>query len=287
MWGKTLNSGQTCIAPDYVVAIGLSEAQVTLFTQHCKSALQTIYKTLDGLSECKEYTRIINSTHFARLSTLLDAQKKIKGVRVETIGTPSPSSLFFPPTLITNLSSVPSENPIMTQEIFGPILPIIRVPDLPSALALVESTSSTPLALYIFSSEPSTISTLKSGINSGGVVLNDVIIHCAVEGLPFGGVKSSGLGVYHGPHNFTTFTRPKSVLVRWRDVDVFSAPRYMWFLGEWEGSIVKGIKAVMEIGNPSERVLMMWEIWRLVGGWDGVKGMLLFLVGVYLGSRFL
>ena len=183
MWGKTLNSGQTCIAPDYVIAVGLTTAQINQFTIACKKALTLIYKKSENLQDCKEYSRIINVNHHNRLSKLVSDQKKVPGCKVEQIGLENSTTKFFPPTIITGLNTSKShQDPILSQELFGPILPIIQAYDIQEAIQFVNKVAPTPLALYIFSKETLSITALKNGINAGGVVINDVIIHCAIEG---------------------------------------------------------------------------------------------------------
>lgn len=278
MWGKTLNSGQTCIAPDYVLAIGLTESQVEQFASHCKSALSTIFKSSE-LAECSTYTRIINTIHHTRISKLVAEQKKVAGCKVVQAGSENVATRFFPPTFITGLDMKSTSDPIMSQEIFGPVLPIARVADVDEAVAYHRAVGPTPLALYIFSNDPQTIAALKQGINAGGVVINDTIMHCAIEGLPFGGVGASGLGVYHGADNFHTFTRRQGNLKRSTGLEALSITRYMWFL---QGAVLEAVKWLLTINVPSDGVLKVWG-WIRAATEPGsfIKYGLVFLLGMY------
>jgi aldehyde dehydrogenase (NAD+) len=119
-------------------------------------------------------------------------------------------SLYIAPTVLTD---VPEDAPVMREEIFGPILPVLKVASIPAAIARINARPK-PLALYVFSSSDATQQEVIAGTSSGGVVINHAVVHLGVQGLPFGGVGESGMGAYHGKHSFDTFSHRKAVLKR-------------------------------------------------------------------------
>lgn len=204
-WGKFINAGQTCVAPDYL-----------LVEQSIKQEL------LDKIQKCigeflgeqpatsPDYARIINQKHFNRLVEFLQYGETIIG------GESNSSELYIAPTV---LDSVSLESPVMQEEIFGPILPVLTFSDVAEAIAIVNQRPK-PLALYLFSHNKNLQRRVLQSTSSGSVCINDTVMQFAVPGLPFGGVGSSGMGKYHGKASFDTFSHYKSVLNRSLILDV-------------------------------------------------------------------
>lgn len=197
VWGKFLNAGQTCVAPDYLLV-------------HTSIEKELIGELKEALAKAKyeadkpHYTRIINSSHFERLQKLLKGQEVVYG------GHANAQTLTIEPTL---LKGTTWEDPIMQEEIFGPLLPILTYDSFETALKLL-SEKEKPLAAYLFSSKGEEKALFTSKFTFGGGVINDVIMHLANPNLPFGGVGSSGMGNYHGVYGFNTFSHEKAVLKR-------------------------------------------------------------------------
>lgn len=210
-WGKFVNAGQTCVAPDYVlVPASLQEAFV--------AELARAFDEFLGPAPMRspDYARIINARHFARLEGLLGSGTVRYG------GQRDAASRFFPPTILTE---VPSDAPVMQEEIFGPILPVQTYERLEDAIAYV-NVRPKPLALYLFARSKAVQTQVLVQTSAGGVCLNDTIMHVGVPDLPFGGVGPSGMGSYHGKKSFETFSHLKSVYGRgfWPDIPLRYPP---------------------------------------------------------------
>uniref|UniRef100_A0A7E4ZXQ9 Aldehyde dehydrogenase n=1 Tax=Panagrellus redivivus TaxID=6233 RepID=A0A7E4ZXQ9_PANRE len=212
-WGKWLNCGQTCLAPDYVIT---TEATKPKLVKELTKNLHEFYGS--DIRNNIDYSRIINERHFDRLENLLNTTN---GEILFQGGNPDRSDNFIPPVIID--SSL--EDPIMADEIFGPILPIITVQDISEAIATIRSMEK-PLAAYIFTRSDKNIDRLLKETSSGGVTVNDVMFHMTVDTLPFGGVGHSGFGRYRGKFGFTEFTHPKAVLKRGFFADSLTSARY-------------------------------------------------------------
>jgi len=198
-WGKFVNAGQTCVAPDYVLA---HEAIAEQFVQQVKSVVAEFYGKDPKAST--DYPKIVNEHHFERLSALLDSGEIAFG------GDTDLGSRYIEPTVLVNVSP---DSPIMGEEIFGPILPVLTISSIEEAIAFVNDRPK-PLALYLFGSDNDVQHKVVDETSSGGVCINDVIMHLVVPDLPFGGVGSSGIGAYHGRASFTTFSHAKGVLAK-------------------------------------------------------------------------
>ncbi|MBD2665537.1 aldehyde dehydrogenase [Richelia sinica FACHB-800] len=197
IWGKFINAGQTCIAPDYLLVDKKIKPNLVQELQKC---LQAFYG--ENPSQSPDYPRIISQKHFQRLVNLLSSGKIILG------GETKSEELYIAPTLIDDISV---NAPIMEEEIFGPILPIIEYTNIQEAIDFINSRPK-PLALYLFSQNQNLQQYILNTTSSGGVCINDTVMHCAVSSLPFGGIGDSGIGSYHGKHSFDTFSHYKSVL---------------------------------------------------------------------------
>ena len=210
-WGKFLNAGQTCVAPDYLLVH--RDIKQELLTK-IQSYLREFYGENPATSN--DYPRIINDFHWQRLMGLMGVGKIVTG------GQGNQSDRYIAPTMI---DQVTWDDPIMQEEIFGPILPVLEYENLEEAIAQVNANPH-PLALYFFSNNPKHQQQIINQTMSGGVCLNDTIMHLASPELPFGGVGTSGIGSYHGKASFTTFSHAKSVLNRsfLLDIDFRYAP---------------------------------------------------------------
>ncbi len=198
VWGKYFNSGQTCVAPDYLlVKKGKAEEVAVLF----KKIVEEFYR---DPKTSKDYGRIVNNRHFERLDSMLADEKLL----VE-YGKDSKSRFMGPVLLEANEFSKSMET-----EIFGPILPILEFDNIKEAIKFVRSKPK-PLASYIFSDSDNNINSWREMISSGGLCINDTIVHLSSETLPFGGVGPSGMGSYHGQKSFDTFSHLKSVMKRY------------------------------------------------------------------------
>ena len=205
--GKTLNSGQTCVAPDYLFC---PENKVAELTQAFKDYYQKMYPNTRENVDC---TCIINDGQKARLDSLLtDAKEKGANIIPLIADSNSDSSRKMPLTLLTNVND---DMTVMQQEIFGPLLPIIGYKNINEAITYINS-KPRPLALYICSFNKTFQQQILLKTHAGGVCINDAAFHVANDDLPFGGIGASGMGQYHGSEGFKTFSHGKTVLSRGR-----------------------------------------------------------------------
>ncbi|MCG6168976.1 aldehyde dehydrogenase family protein [Leptospira sp. FAT2] len=205
VWGKVLNAGQTCVAPDYLL---IPNDMIKPFVEEAKAVVKQFY-TKDGksLKENPDFCRIINDRNFNRVSGYIHEAVE-KGAKIEMGGDTDASQNYIEPTLLSN---VPENSNIMEDEIFGPVLPMIPYTDLDDAIAKINSKPK-PLALYVFGKKERAIKKILKETSSGGVAVNDVILHLVNPNLPFGGVNHSGHGSYHGYFGFKAFSHERSVL---------------------------------------------------------------------------
>jgi aldehyde dehydrogenase (NAD+) len=220
VWGKFFNCGQTCVAPDYLLVIDkVYDRFVALLADNIKAFFGS------QPEQSPDFGRIINARHHRRLLDLLPGSGDI------VIGGQSDaSSLFIAPTV---LKDVPDDAPVLRDEIFGPILPVLRVASIDEAVRYINAHDK-PLALYLFSSNEQNQQRVLSSTSSGGMVINHTLIHLTVPGLPFGGVGPSGMGAYHGKHSFDTFSHNKAVLKKGTLIDPsIMYPPYTASKGGW------------------------------------------------------
>jgi aldehyde dehydrogenase (NAD+) len=197
VWGKFLNAGQTCVAPDYImVHADVKEKLLAKMKQY----ILEFYG--ENPIESQSYVRIINEKNFNRLVDLIDKKKVYHGSELNK------KELFIGPTLLHNVGF---DDKIMREEIFGPVFPVIDFTDLAAAVKEVKALEK-PLALYIFSKSDRHIDYILSSISFGGGCINDTVMHLANSYLPFGGVGNSGMGNYHCKYGFDCFTHQKSIL---------------------------------------------------------------------------
>ena len=203
MFGKCLNAGQTCIAPDYVL---LPRAREQAFATAAQRAVAALYPSL---ARNADYTSIVNARHFERLTAYLD-DAAARGASVLPIS-PANESLAgtgkMAPTLVANVSA---EMRVMQDEIFGPILPLVPYDNLDEAIRYINARPR-PLALYYFGNFDDHIQRVLNETIAGGVTVNDTLLHISQDKLPFGGVGPSGMGAYHGKTGFETFSRMKPI----------------------------------------------------------------------------
>jgi aldehyde dehydrogenase (NAD+) len=207
-WGKYINAGQTCIAPDYaLVHSSRYEAFITAF----KDAVSQYYgSSAETQQQSASYARIVNAKHFGRIRQLLDDAIE-KGAVVEMGGVVNEADNFIAPTVLTN---VPKNACILEEEIFGPILPVLQYNTIDEALRII-SEKEKPLALYIFSTSNRNIEYILHNTTAGGTAINDTLIHNTHPNLPFGGVNNSGIGSSHGYYSFLAFSHERAVLKQW------------------------------------------------------------------------
>lgn len=212
VWGKFINAGQTCIAPDYLLVNRQIKPQLVDAMKQC---VESFYG--NNPAQSPDLARIVSPKHFSRLLQFLQDGKIIVG------GDSDRESRYIAPTLLDGVSW---DAPVMQEEIFGPILPILEYDNLSEAIARINERPK-PLALYLFSRDGQKQAQVLQSTSSGGVCLNDTVMQVAVPNLPFGGVGDSGMGAYHGKATFEIFSHHKSVLKRFFILDsVLSSWRY-------------------------------------------------------------
>tara|TARA_Y100000768_G_scaffold200624_1_gene150825 strand:- start:4778 stop:6175 length:1398 start_codon:yes stop_codon:yes gene_type:complete len=200
---KFANAGQTCTAPDYVLCDETVHDDLVSSIQ--KNMSEFFSEGIDVAS--KDYCSIANEHHFNRLRAALK-QAVSSGAEVVSGGEVSQSGLYLSPAILTGVNY---ENPIMEEEIFGPILPIIKTKNLDEAIEYINNNEK-PLALYLFSNKGSEQNKVLKNTSSGGMVINDCVLHHMNPNLPFGGINNSGVGSYHGKFGFDAFSHHKAVL---------------------------------------------------------------------------
>ncbi|MFV0516975.1 MAG: aldehyde dehydrogenase [Aminipila sp.] len=198
-WGKFLNAGQTCVAPDYVLVHEDIEDE---FVNRIKTSIFKYYG--DDIEKNNSFGRIINERHFNRVVNLLESERE----NIVFGGHSSRDNKYIEPTIL-KIQDV--ESPIMEEEIFGPVLPIIVYDELDNAIKLIKKLQK-PLALYIFTKNKNIRNTILNNVSAGTVCINDTILQLANNSLPFGGVGNSGMGSYHGWYSFDTFSHKRGVL---------------------------------------------------------------------------
>lgn len=211
IFGKFINAGQTCIAPDYVL---IHENVKNEFLTALKDEITKFYGA--NPIKSKDFARIINLNHFERLIALIEKEKVIAG------GTYNEANLFIAPTIILNPSL---QSDVMQEEIFGPILPVLVYQTEQDIETLLRKFPN-PLSLYVFTQRKAFAKKIITKFSFGGGTVNDTLVHFINQKLPFGGVGNSGMGAYHGKHSFETFSHQKSVTIRgtWIDLPLRYAP---------------------------------------------------------------
>ena len=211
VFGKFLNCGQTCVAPDYILC------DKSIKDQFVAEVIRQINKQYgDKPLDNKDYGKIINEKHFARLLSLIDKDKVVAGGEVNA------ETCQIAPTVMDNVTE---DDAVMGQEIFGPLMPVLTYDDFDDVLDRLKDKPK-PLALYIFSGNKRNIKRVTAELSYGGGCINDVVIHLATSGMGFGGVGESGMGAYHGKEGFDAFSHKKSIVDKktWMDLPMRYQP---------------------------------------------------------------
>lgn len=254
LWGKFNNAGQICVAPDYVLCSPKLEAP--LLTLLAKNLVD--WYSQNPMSS-PDYCKIVSERHIDRLLGLLSSTKG----KVVVGGGSDKKTNFMEPTVV---SGVKLDDSLMKEEIFGPILPIVNVESAEEAVDIINR-GEKPLALYVFSESQEIQQLFKTGTSSGGLLVNDTLMHLTVEQLPFGGVGHSGMGSYHGKFGFDTFTHKKPVMVRGlgKVSEALGAFRYPPYKAE----ALSRVRWIIEN--------------RALPSFSWLPGFLLFILGIALG----
>lgn len=209
VWGKFLNAGQTCVAPDYILVN--ERVKDSLVTSLKKYIQKFSYK-----ADSEQYTQIINEKNFERLIKMIDPENVFYGGNFDA------EKRFIEPTILQNVTW---EDSVMQEEIFGPILPVLTYKNFNEALLQI-SKHEKPLAAYLFTNNSEEKDLFTTRISFGGGCINDVVMHLSNDHLPFGGVGNSGIGNYHGKFGFDTFSHQKAILERatWGEPDLKYPP---------------------------------------------------------------
>ena len=226
-WGKFYNAGQTCVAPDYLlVHKNIKEKLI----EEIKQQIKNFYG--ENPKESKDFARIINERHFDRIVNLIEGEKIIEG------GIFDREQKYISPTLLDKISW---KSKIMQEEIFGPVLPIIEYEHEEEFFDEIKKRDK-PLAMYIFTEDKKFKNRILTSLSSGGVCVNDTIMHISSTSLPFGGVGASGIGRYHGKAGFDTFSHNRSIMTKALGIDLaMKFPPY--------GDFADNLKKIFEIFN--------------------------------------
>lgn len=213
LWGKLINSGQTCIAPDYVL---IHKDIKEKFIEKLKAVVVDFFG--EDASRSVDYGRIVNKKQFYRLTSIIEKDKN----KIVYGGHSNENSLYIEPTIFDHVNW---EDSVMQNEIFGPLLPILSYSSLTEVITLINSKPK-PLSLYVFTEDKKVATEVLNKISFGGGCINDTISHVASSNMPFGGVGNSGMGFYHGRDSFETFSHRKSVLKKgtWMDIKLIFPP---------------------------------------------------------------
>ncbi len=219
-WGKFLNAGQTCTAPDYLLVH--SEVKEPLIEALAAEVLRCFGPEP---KESKEFPRIVSARHVERLARLMSGAG-----RVRFLGEVDVDQRYVAPTVIDDVDPA---HPIMQEEVFGPVLPVIAYDELEKAFSIIRERPK-PLALYLFSRDHALKERVLNELPSGGFMFNDTLVHFASCTLPFGGVGESGMGMYHGRYSFDAFSHQRAVMERSTAIDVpvryYPLKRKLWLL---------------------------------------------------------
>ncbi|WP_084157931.1 aldehyde dehydrogenase [Bacillus manliponensis] len=207
VWGKFLNTGQTCVAPDYIMVHSKVKAE---FISKMKEVIGNYYG--ENPMHSKDYGRIVNERQFDRLTAIIEQDKE----NIIFGGNSVKENLYIEPTLLEAKSW---SDAAMLDEIFGPILPILEYDELKTAIQTINNQPK-PLALYVFTEDKNCEKEVLNSVSFGGGCVNDTILHLANPYLPFGGVGSSGIGAYHGKYSFDLFSHDKSIMKKTTKIDI-------------------------------------------------------------------
>lgn len=224
-WAKWMNNGQTCIAPDYLL---LHEDIHDALVDGIRREVIAMYG--EDPQQSPDYGRIVNDAHFARIAALIDDAKLAHGGRTD------PADRYIEPTILTGVTH---DDPVMGEEIFGPVLPVFKIASVADVPEIVRRNPN-PLALYLFTEDAAERELIVDRVSFGGGCVNNCILHMTDTGMPFGGIRSSGQGAYHGAYGFDAFTHKKAVLES-NAAQLFDLPlKYPPFEGK-----LKVVKAIL------------------------------------------
>lgn len=217
LWGKCLNSGQTCVAPDYVLVNRKVKGALLV---EMKKAIEDFY----GFEPLKkeQWPKMINKAHYDRVKKFLKDGRIVCGGRTDEAG------LKIEPAVLTDVGA---DSGVMQEEIFGPVLPVIGVDSVGEAVRFIKS-KERPLALYMFSENKAACEHVIKHCRFGGGCINETVLHIVSHTMPFGGTGGSGMGAYHGKYSFDTFSREKSILKKPSRPDIFARYPNWWEAGE-------------------------------------------------------
>lgn len=207
VWGKTMNAGQTCVAPDYVLVDKNIKDKLII---EMKNSLKEFYGV--NIKESNDFGRIINDRHFDRLKSIIEKDKD----KIIFGGNYDENSKYIEPTLL-DIDSFDAAS--MQEELFGPILPIITYENIDDAIEYINKNEK-PLALYLFAEDKNIEVEVLNRTQSGGVSINDTISHIINPKLPFGGIGNSGMGAYHGKYSFDTFSHERSIIKKSSKINI-------------------------------------------------------------------
>lgn len=217
-FGKLVNNGQTCIAPDYVYVH--SSVKDKLMSAMLK-AIESLYGPLPNIASNPDYCRVVNQSHYQRIKSLLDNAEE-QGAKVFFGGETNDQQRFIAPTLLTD---IPPESDIMQQEIFGPLLPVMEFEDIATVIDQVNNNPK-PLALYVFSADDALTNRVLQQTSAGDSAINATVIHAIHQNLPFGGVNNSGMGKSGGVWGFQAFSHQRSVVEDKLGLSALLSPPY-------------------------------------------------------------
>lgn len=217
-FGKLVNNGQTCIAPDYVYVH--SSVKDKLLSAMLK-AIESLYGPLPKIASNPDYCRVVNQSHYQRIKSLLDNAEE-QGAKIFFGGETNDQQRFIAPTLLTD---IPPESDIMQQEIFGPLLPVMEFEDIATVIDQVNNNPK-PLALYVFSADDALTNRVLQQTSAGDSAINATVIHAIHQNLPFGGVNNSGMGKSGGVWGFQAFSHQRSVVEDKLGLSALLSPPY-------------------------------------------------------------
>jgi len=208
-WGRFINAGQTCVAPDFVICVdgGIQSRTDELIDALCRRTRSLFGSSTPELLASNSYGRLVSENAVRRCETLINQHR----ANIVFGGDVDVQQRFVSPTII-NASNIPLDSALMTEEIFAPILPVCRVATVEDAIDLANQYPS-PLAMYTFSKSRAFQNACLNGIRSGGACVNDALLHFVNSHVPFGGFGASGIGKYHGKYSFEAFTHPRATII--------------------------------------------------------------------------
>ncbi|EJT97582.1 aldehyde dehydrogenase [Dacryopinax primogenitus] len=253
LWGKTVNGGQTCVAPDYVL---VSEDCADRLVEAFKKTYAKFYP--EGAGKSASFGRIVDHRSFDRLKDIMDRSK----AELLCGGESDRDTKFIAPSIYVNVSK---EDALMESELFGPILPIVTVKNVQEAVEYVRQGPS-PLVIYVFTTDGKTKEYIRTWTRSGGLMVNDVIIQAASDPVPFGGTGDSGYGAHHGRAAFDTFTHHRTMMEAPRIAELFMALRYPPYTAKNYVRLRLFAKVNIPWAKPGSKLSLLQRLWIKIFG---------------------